>query len=130
MIPVSSYRFYSGFVSGAQRLPNGNTLITEGAGGRLLEVTPQHELVWEYLSPYRQDEWKMGMVYRAYRLPYDWAPQAAAPEEKPIAPVDNSRFRVPGSPDRRPLKVTRVGRGGRATSGGGQFCVPTLDEQP
>jgi len=26
-------------ISGAQRLPNGNTLITEGAGGRVFEVT-------------------------------------------------------------------------------------------
>ena len=33
------YSFYSAFVSGAQRLKNGNTLITEGARGRFLEVT-------------------------------------------------------------------------------------------
>ncbi len=29
--------FYSFFISGAQRLPNGNTLMTEGATGRVLE---------------------------------------------------------------------------------------------
>ena len=31
---------------------NGNTLITEGSGGRIIEVSPDHELVWEYISPY------------------------------------------------------------------------------
>ena len=37
--PLDSSRFYSPFVSGAQRLPNGNTLITEGSDGRIFEVT-------------------------------------------------------------------------------------------
>ena len=46
------YKVYSHYISAAQRLPNGNTLITEGADGRIFEVTPQHELVWEYVSPY------------------------------------------------------------------------------
>ena len=32
---AESYRFFSHYVSGAQRLPNGNTMITEGADGRL-----------------------------------------------------------------------------------------------
>ncbi|MCP4290366.1 MAG: hypothetical protein GY780_00850 [bacterium] len=36
-----------------QRLDNGNTLISESAGGRLLEVTPGGEVVWEYVSPFR-----------------------------------------------------------------------------
>jgi hypothetical protein len=37
----------------AQRLPNGNTLITEGEGARLLEVTPADRVVWQYRSPFR-----------------------------------------------------------------------------
>jgi hypothetical protein len=36
-------------ISGAQRLPNGNTLITAGAGGRTFEVTAQGAIVWEYM---------------------------------------------------------------------------------
>ncbi len=44
--------FYSFMVSGCERLPNGNTLITEGASGRLFEVTHDHEVVWEYISPW------------------------------------------------------------------------------
>ena len=35
----------------AQRLPNGNTLITESSFGRFFEVTSQGEIVWEYINP-------------------------------------------------------------------------------
>ena len=44
--------FYSYNISGAERLPNGNTLICEGAPGRLFEVTQRGEIVWEYINPY------------------------------------------------------------------------------
>ncbi len=44
--------FYSFMVSGAERMENGNTLITEGATGRLFEVTPEGETVWEFVSPF------------------------------------------------------------------------------
>ena len=44
--------FYSYNISSAQRLPNGNTLICEGAPGRLFEVTPRCEIVWEYINPF------------------------------------------------------------------------------
>lgn len=39
--------------SGQQRLSNGNTLITESDGGRLLEVTRGGDIVWEYVNPIR-----------------------------------------------------------------------------
>lgn len=44
--------FYSSFISGAQRLMNGHTLICEGADGRVIEVTTDGAIVWEYLSPW------------------------------------------------------------------------------
>ena len=40
--------FYSYFISGAQRLPSGNTFICSGAWSRFFEVTPAGEIVWEY----------------------------------------------------------------------------------
>ncbi len=43
--------FYSWFISGAQRLPNGNTLINAGANGIVFEVTPQKEMVWKFVNP-------------------------------------------------------------------------------
>ncbi len=43
--------FYSGHMSGAYRLPNGNTFITEAVSGRLSEVTEDGRVVWTYMSP-------------------------------------------------------------------------------
>jgi hypothetical protein len=120
IIPLNAYRFYSGFISSAQRLPNGNTLITEGAGGRIFEVTPEHETVWEYISPYTGSDGRMNMVYRAYRLPYEWVPQLDRPQEKAIPRLDNRRFRVPGSPRLKARKVTTVK---------GASNIPVYDEQ-
>ena len=42
--------FFTPFMGGAQRLDNGNTLITEAAFGRVFEVTKEGELVWEYIN--------------------------------------------------------------------------------
>jgi len=100
--------FYSSLVSSAQRLPNGNTLITEGQSGRIFEVTPEHEIVWEYMSHYTVRTLRANIVYRAYRLPYEWVPQVDKPEEKAIPHLDNNKFRVPGSVQKRPLKVTSI----------------------
>ncbi len=43
--------FFSVYISGAQRLPNGNTLICDGPHGALFEVTPDGEEVWRYVNP-------------------------------------------------------------------------------
>lgn len=40
---------YSPFLSGTQRLPNGNTLVISGMGGTLTEVTEEGETVWKYI---------------------------------------------------------------------------------
>jgi hypothetical protein len=40
--------FYSHIISGAQRLPNGNTLIDSGTQEWFFEVTPTGDIVWEY----------------------------------------------------------------------------------
>jgi hypothetical protein len=44
--------FYSYFISGCQRLANGNTLVCAGPQGRLFEVTPAGAIVWEYWNPH------------------------------------------------------------------------------
>jgi hypothetical protein len=56
--PVWSYvaenptDFFAVNLAGAQRLPNGNTLICDGPHGKLFEVTPTKEIVWEYQNQY------------------------------------------------------------------------------
>jgi hypothetical protein len=89
------WTFHSSFVSNAQRLPNGNTLITEGMRGRLFQVTTSGEIVWEYLSPFEgpavagEPEVQIPtvpgvdrlsltrLIYRAQAVPYEWVPQLA-----------------------------------------------------
>jgi hypothetical protein len=100
-------RLYSSFVSSAQRLPNGNTMITEGNGGRIFEVTAGHETVWEYVSPYTHRMLKINLLYRAYRVPYDWAP-VERPQEKAVARIENNKFRVPRSPKAQKERVTAI----------------------
>ena len=52
----------------ATRLPNGNTLITESNGGRILEVTPGGEIVWEFVNPVRGGpDGKIPIICKAYR---------------------------------------------------------------
>jgi hypothetical protein len=46
--------FYSSFISGAQRLPNGNTLICSGANGTVFEVTAGKEILWKYVNPVKR----------------------------------------------------------------------------
>jgi len=46
---------YAGSISGAERLPNGNTLITYGTQGTFIEVNLQGEIVWKYISPINQN---------------------------------------------------------------------------
>jgi hypothetical protein len=43
---------FSAIISGAQRLPNGNTLIDFGVRGDFTEVTPAGVEVWKYVNPY------------------------------------------------------------------------------
>ena len=66
------WNFFSALLSNAQRLPNGNTFINEGLSGRLFEITPDGEVVWEYVSPYfgpasAPGRAQSNMIFRAYR---------------------------------------------------------------
>ena len=81
--------FYSTYISNAQRLPNGNTLINEGQSGRLFQVTPQGDIVWEYVSPFYgkampRDHYVSNTVYRAYMVDYRWAPEGTPHSEQAV----------------------------------------------
>lgn len=126
--PTDSNRYYSPFISSAQRLPNGNTLITEGSGGRVVEVTADHQVVWEYISPYWGSMMNMNMVYRAYRVPYEWVPQLDTPKQVPIEPIDVTTYRVPGAAQPGPKSVTTV-EGVQPYQGDGALCVVVDTEE-
>jgi hypothetical protein len=64
--------FYSSILGSCQRLPNGNTLICEGMTGRIFEVNPRCEIVWEFSNhlPYHESypaQTRSQMVCTAYR---------------------------------------------------------------
>lgn len=124
-VPTDSYKFYSPYISSAQRLPNGNTLITEGSNGRLFEVTAEHELVWEYVSPYT-DGRNTNMVYRSYRVPYQWVPQLEKPQEVAIEAIDVSTYRVPGAAPKGSASIVSVETTLPFVEGAA--CVATSDE--
>ena len=94
--------------SGAQRLPNGNTFISDGPHGTLFQVTPQGETVWRYISPV---------------LPYGYSGERRLPpgdpmpvrttQETPYGPAavwENSvwvaRWYAPGYPGLQKLELT------------------------
>jgi hypothetical protein len=83
--PVWSYsepeKFFSPFISGAQRLPNGDTLVCEGVKGRAFEVQSDGKIVWDFWSPLGGDlePSKTGgkappnALFRATWVPKDYA---------------------------------------------------------
>jgi hypothetical protein len=67
--PDPPERFFSWFISGVQRLPNGNTLVNQGAGAKLREVTVDGDIVWEY--GYHGTGDVPHMLFRANKYPPD-----------------------------------------------------------
>ena len=61
--------FFTHSRGASERLPNGNTFITESNTGRLFEVTPAGEIVWEFLNPDLLPKGTRQPLYRALRYP-------------------------------------------------------------
>ena len=87
--PIS---FFSYHISGTERQPNCNTLICEGAPGRIFEVTPGKKIVWKYSNPFMaRSGYGVGgsrsgyanSVFRAHR----YGPDHAALEGKDLDPA-------------------------------------------
>ncbi len=72
------FNFFSAYISGARRLPNGNTLITEGHFGRMFQVTPEGDVVWEYINPHfapNEQGYLVNSVFRATHYLHEQIPQ-------------------------------------------------------
>jgi hypothetical protein len=99
-------------ISGAQRLPNGNTLIDDGTHGTFIEVTASGETVWKYVSPVvrtgpltqgeaipldpaRAGELMNG-VFRIYRYAPDY-PGLAGRDLTPGSPIEQYGPTAPNS---------------------------------
>ncbi|MDJ0847388.1 MAG: arylsulfotransferase family protein [Myxococcota bacterium] len=73
--------FFSFTCGAAERLPNGNTLVSESDAGRAFEVTPDGEIVWEYRNPHRagDDGELVATLFEVVRLPPDFPTGWAEP---------------------------------------------------
>lgn len=73
--------FYSEFCGSAQRLANGNTLITESDNGRAFEVTAEKKIVWEFVNPRRAGKNKefVAAIFDLIRFPADYLSTADIP---------------------------------------------------
>ena len=90
----ANIRFFSKTMGTQQRLPNGNTYIAEDNTGRLFQVRPDGEIVWEYVN--------RGGTTRPSVIPYDFTPQLRAlprPEELSVTPPNNLEWHI--APDIR-----------------------------
>lgn len=69
----SAREFFSRCCGRAQRLPNGNTLITETMKGRAFEVDRDGDVVWDFFVPHRtgEDEQFISQLFELRRLPED-----------------------------------------------------------
>ena len=66
--------FFSRSRGAAQRLPNGNTLITESTRGHVFEVTTEGDIVWDFWEPQLRKGFLTGSterstIYRMMRIP-------------------------------------------------------------
>jgi len=86
--------FFGQTGSSQVRLPNGNTFIVETNSGRIFQVTPEGEMVWEYMSP-------SGNIGRPQPYSYDFCPQFANLPKPEIA--------VPAPANARPVPRMTLG---------------------
>ena len=88
--PPKDNRFYASFISGAHRTSNGNTLICSGPTGRVFEVTPAGDIVWEFKNPFTSVDANRELtderynLFRATRIP----PDHPALSGRALTPID------------------------------------------
>lgn len=99
--------FYSSFISGAQRLKNGNTLICQGADGRVFEVTREGRIVWDFWNDVGGD------------APTDMGPRRAPPPDAAPPAKDDA---APASPP-PPAVADRRGPPGPGPRGLNKFAL-------
>jgi len=115
----AGHKFFSRFTANCQRLANGNTLILESLFRRLFEVTPEKEIVWEYIMT--------DNAQRVYRYAYDYCDALKALErQREVAVEPPAEFRIEPGVGEEPslrteepgaLRVRASGRAGITRSG-------------
>jgi len=113
-IAPDSISFFSATLSGAHRLPNGNTIVCSGDWGTFFEVTPSGETVWLYVNPVTSDgpiqqgeplpgshNGTANDVFRVYRYAPDY-PGLAGQDLTPGDPIETYPAGLVGPEERAP----------------------------
>ncbi|MFC2161994.1 arylsulfotransferase family protein [Acidobacteriota bacterium] len=85
----ANIKFFSKTMGTQKRLPNGNTYIAEDNTGRLFQVKPDGEIVWEYIN--------RGGTNRPFPVPYNYCPQLKSlpkPLELSVTPPNNLEWHI------------------------------------
>jgi hypothetical protein len=70
---------FSVFISNAERLRNGNTLICSGGNGIIFEVTKEKKMVWHWTRPVPNEDGPLRWgIFKAHRYSTDYCPQFKA----------------------------------------------------
>jgi hypothetical protein len=112
--------FFSMLISGAQRLPNGNTLVCSGVNGTLFEVTPDKNMVWKYINPV-----KGGPGPGGFGFPPPGGPGGPPPGGPGFPPLGGPGFPRPGGPG----GIGGPPRAGELLPGFFQMILKMTDEQ-
>ena len=70
--------FFAGGLSGAQRLSDGNTLICNGEKGKIFEVNPTGEIIWQYTNPYPNP--LTNSIFKVVYVPLEEPPEPENPD--------------------------------------------------
>lgn len=106
--------FFSSHISGAERLPNGNTLICNGEQGRFFEVARDGAVVWEYWNPHESRG--PGGFFGGPR----GGPRGGPPAGPPDGPGDGPPGAGRPNPDDGDDKNPQAGSGGDSPPGEGR----------
>jgi hypothetical protein len=106
--------FYAANISGATRLPNGNTLACFGPQGMLVEVTSDGDIVWRYISPVgmngtvRQGQIPQNsMIFKVYRYGADH-PALAGRNLRPRGRLEDGPLSVSAPTEHSDTHVTFI----------------------
>jgi outer membrane protein assembly factor BamB len=116
--------FFSQTCGAVERLPNGNTLVSESDAGRAFELAPDGAIVWEFDNPHRAGEHDelVATLFEMVRLPaafpIDWAGAAGGEGAAP------PRASTPPAGGRALPRAPRAGPRGRARWGAGRAGRP------
>ena len=123
---------YAEAISGAQRLPNGNTLICDGTSGVFIEVTPAGDTVWKFVNPvvrtgvlapgetpgkdHRGHNWNAVFKIHRYPLDYPGFTGKDLSERRPIEAPPNPNPQPPNQPPGRDRRARGQAGGRQATN--------------